>query len=183
MKTISAEEMHRLEENAFAKGVTVLELMEKAGKRCAQIIESKLGTGKKIVIFCGPGNNGGDGLVCARYLHEKNDVFVVALEPKTEAAKINYKRAKETGVKFIGIEKVRDCDIVIDALLGIGAMGTLRGEIKEMCKKINSMKAYKISIDVPTGARIDEDAIKADVIIAIHAPKIKGKQWVVDIGL
>jgi len=197
---ISVSQMRKLEEKAYSEGVTVLELMERAGKQCANLIESKLSTGKRILIFCGPGNNGGDGLVCARHLSEKNEVTVVMLiEPKTEAAKTNYNKVEDIGISIVDLEEAKeiDADIVIDALLGIGAKGALRGKIKDACILINSIKAYNVSIDVPTGmnaetGECDPDAVKPDATICIHAPKTgevkagknrTGELWVVDIGL
>lgn len=196
---LSVEEMRKLEERAFADGITVLELMERAGKECAKLMESKCGTGNRILVFCGPGNNGGDGLVCARYLAEKNDVAVVMpAEAKTDAAKTNRKRAEDAGIRVIGLEKAKTmkADIVVDALLGVGTKGALRGGIKDGCILINSLKAYRISIDVPTGmdadsGECDSDAVKPDATICIHAPKTgevkarkkTGELWIADIGL
>ncbi len=193
---ITVKGMRQLEEMAFASGATVEELMEKAGKRCAELVESRLGTGKKILVFCGPGNNGGDGLVCARHLNERNDVSVILVkEPSTEVARKNLEKAKEAGVEIAS--SCDKADIIIDALLGIGAKGALRGEIKGACRIINGMGGFKVSIDVPTGmdadtGECDEHAVKPDATICIHAPKageIKagkektGMLWVVDIGL
>ncbi len=197
---ITVEEMRKLEEKVFASGITVLELMERAGRECAKLIESKLGKENRILIFCGPGNNGGDGLVCARYLSENNDIAVVMpIESKTGAAKTNLKRAEDVGLRIVGLEeaKTMEAGIVVDALLGIGAKGALRGKIKDSCIRINSLKAYKISIDVPTGVdansgNCDPDAVKPDATICIHAPKTgemkAGKQatgelWIADVGL
>ncbi len=195
MDPISVRKMRKIEEKAFASGITVLELMERAGSECAKLIESKMGTGKKILIFCGPGNNGGDGLVCARYLQKKNEVAVVIpIEPKTEAAKANLERARKAGIRIeqdIPDESLKP-DIVIDALLGIGASGPLRGNIRELCRTINRLPGKKISIDVKSGAdlvhnKLDEDSVRADAVICIHAPKAgqdSGEElWVADIGL
>jgi NAD(P)H-hydrate epimerase len=88
-------------------------------------------------------------------------------------------------------------DVVVDALLGIGAKLPLRGEIKEAAKLINSYNAYKVSIDVPTGmdadtGETDLDFVKPDATIALHAVKTgmekagkekTGEIWVLDIGL
>jgi NAD(P)H-hydrate epimerase len=188
---ISVDEMRQLEEKAFSSGVKIEDLMERAGKACADEIETRLGTGKKIVLFIGPGNNGGDGLVAARYLNQNNDVSIVLVkEPKTDVAKMNLQRAKEAGVKFTDES---DAEIIVDAMLGIGAKGALRGEIKEACRKINLMKGFKIAIDVPSGldadsGEEDEDAIKADSTICLHdckkgCEKAAGELWIVDIGL
>ncbi len=199
-KSVSVEEMRQLEQKAFERGTGVLELMERAGKGCADIIRSRLGTGKKIVIFCGPGNNGGDGLVCARHLLQSNVVkIVLATEPKTEAAKTNLEKAKEAGIQIIGLDEADDelenAEIVVDALLGIGAKGSLRPPISDACRKINSCKAFKIAIDVPSGVdadsgEADADAVRPDATICIQAVKKgvtesenSGELWIVGIGL
>ena len=194
-RSISVQEMRNLENKLFASGIHVTELMEKAGEECARAIESRLGSGKEIIVFCGPGNNGGDGLVAARHLSDKNSVKIVQIvEPKTEPAKLNFERAE--GIEFVVLPEKIDADIVVDALLGIGASGPLRGKIKDACILINQSKAFKVSIDVQTGmdadtGETDEDAVMPDATICVHLPKtgqIKAKEktgelWVVDIGL
>ncbi len=188
---ISVEEMRRLEEDAFASGVRIEDLMERAGKACAEEIEKRLGAGKKLAIFTGPGNNGGDGFVAARYLNERNDVVVVLVkEPKTDVARMNHQRAREAGVEFGDVE---DADIIVDAMLGIGARGALRGEIREACRRINQMGGFKVAIDVPTGVDADsgerdDDAVRPDATICLHDCKKGcanegGELWVVNIGL
>jgi NAD(P)H-hydrate epimerase len=186
MELITPQEMYKLEERLFAKGITVPELMEHVGKECAGIIEDRKGKGNKVIVFCGPGNNGGDGLVCARYLAKSNDVVVVmAMDPKTDAGKLNLRRAQEAGIRIIALEDLEspEEDIVVDALLGIGASGPLRGDIRKACDIINSMDAFKISIDVPTGAG-QEGGIRPDATLALHLPKAEGGEvWIVDMGL
>jgi len=205
MQAISIEQMRKLEENASANGTTVLELMERAGKACAEMINKKCDA-RNAIVFCGPGNNGGDGLVCARYLvgFGFSVLVVVPIEPKTDAAKINYERAKNAGIEFIEMGDVRgatnnglELDIIVDALLGIGAHGNLCGKIKEACQLVNSSHSFKVSIDIPTGmdaetGECDQDTVIPDVTICIHAPKIgmitagrdrTGELWIVDIGL
>ncbi|MBD3209759.1 NAD(P)H-hydrate epimerase [Candidatus Micrarchaeota archaeon] len=186
MKFISAEKMRALEEKLFDRGISVTELMEKVGRKCAETIESKKGTGNRVLVFCGPGNNGGDGLVCARYLKDNNIVgIVMAGGPKTVEAKTNYRRAREAGIPLVRMENAKDfrADIVIDALLGIGAEGPLRGKIKKACSAVHSMGGFIVSIDVPTGAG-QENRVKPDATLAIHAPKAEGGEiWTVDIGI
>jgi len=201
IKSVSVKEMREIENKAFASGTSVLELMERAGKGCAEIITLQVGTNKKIIIFCGPGNNGGDGLVCARYLSENQEVAVVLpIEPKTDVAKENLERAKKTNVKFLNFEESEEfsksADVVVDALLGIGAKKGLRSPIKEACNRINQSEGFKISIDVPTGmdadsGETDEHAVLPDATLCIHAAKKgiekewekSGRLWIVAIGL
>ncbi len=195
MDFISVQEMKELEERAFAKGSTVLDLMEEAGKNCAKIIESKLGTGKKIIIFIGPGNNGGDGLVAARYLRPKNQVKIILVkDPKTDASRKNLELVRDNVCKMT---EVKDADIIVDAMLGFGANGALRGEIKDACRMINQMKGFKVAIDMPTGVdadsgEVDPDTIISNATICLHKCKvgvakagkeIVGELWIVPIGL
>jgi NAD(P)H-hydrate epimerase len=198
MKGISVAKMRELDAEAIAAGTQVLELMERAGRECAKFIGQDFGEGKRILVFCGPGNNGGDGFVCARHLHGGNAVKVcVVVEPKTSAAKENLLRAKEAGVRVIGAsgegadwkamlkelgEEIKSADIVVDALLGVGMSLPLRGKILDACRLINSSAGFAkppkiVSIDIPTGmdadtGETDYDAIAPDVAICMHAPKI-----------
>lgn len=207
MEGISAAKMQELEDYAISKGSTIPLLMESAGKKCAMLIHEAFGEGNTILVFCGPGNNGGDGLVCARYLNPSNSLKICLVgEPKTPAAKETYLRAKKDGIEIISLEDVETplgaSGIIIDAMLGLGATLPLRGEIKEACRLINSAASSPgrkriISIDVPTGmdsdtGETDEDALRPYATICMHAPKdgeIKagkaktGKLWIVDIGL
>lgn len=200
MESITVNEMRALEEKAFASGLSIFDLMERVGRDCAKLVESKQGTGNRILVLCGPGNNGGDGFVCARYLKEKNEVYlVVPIEPKTDVARAKFQETKNKQIKVLSMDEASffKPDIIVDALLGIGAKLPLRGEIKEACMLINSLDAFKVSIDVPTGmdadaGEVDPDAVVPNATIALHAPKtgeIKaGKEktgdiWILDIGL
>ena len=206
MRAMTVSEMRSVEEKAFASGVTVLELMERAGKECAILIDTRLKTQdskpakKTVIIFCGPGNNGGDGFVCAKYLNLKNQVYlVVPVEPKTGAARAKFFEAENKQVKIIPMQEASFIKphIIVDALLGVGAKLPLRGEIKEACRLINSMNSFKVSIDIPSGmdadiGECDPDAVVPDATICIQAPKIgevkAGKEktggiWIADIRL
>ena len=192
MQGISVAEMKALENKKVYGGVSIFDLMDRVGKACAKIIERKLGTGNRILIFCGPGNNGGDGYATAHHLRAKNDVgIIVVKEPKTEPAQRCHERVKD-----LIVDVIEDADIVVDAMLGFSATLPLRGEIRKYAKKINGIEAKKIAIDIPTGidadtGEADEDAVKADATICLHMPKNgviiaakeAGELWVVDIGI
>ncbi|MBN1170485.1 NAD(P)H-hydrate epimerase [Candidatus Micrarchaeota archaeon] len=193
MEGISVQEMKALENKKLGEGLSIFDLMNDVGRVCAQIIQQKLGTGNRIVIFCGPGNNGGDGYATANYLKEKNDVrIIVVKEPKTEPARKCHEKVKDLVVKH-----AVDADIVVDAILGFGAALPLKGEIRAYAKKINSMKAKKIAIDIPTGidadtGEADGDSVKVDATICLHKAKkglikagkeISGELWIADIGI
>src|SRR2546425_1164536 len=132
---ISPAEMGVLDRNAQYFGVSILELMENAGKAVADAARSEFGAaGKIVLVLCGTGNNGGDGLVAARHLAKDARVTVLlARSPDQfatpEAAK-NFERLRDVQI-LAGLDKSEEgiaaADLLIDALLGIGGEGPLRG--------------------------------------------------------
>lgn len=175
-------------------------LMENAGKAVYQIIKQRFELAdKKILVVCYHGNNGGDGFVAARYLCDEaeTDVLFIGDESKLEKdALINFKKIEHNDkVQFLvdDIVDFDEYDIVVDAILGIGIRGRLNREISAIIDDINNSKAYKVSIDVPTGLDPDtgvivEKCVNADLIVTFHdlkkgLEKIQDKVVVVDIGL
>ncbi|MEM0095985.1 MAG: NAD(P)H-hydrate dehydratase [Candidatus Bathyarchaeia archaeon] len=205
---ITSREMRALELNAEYFGVSQLQLMENAGRSVAQEIASRFTPDKKVAVFCGLGGNGGDGFVAARHLASMGFKVVVILAGK--ASEISHKAALENWrvLQFlkesITIHEVYDsslipdidADIAVDALLGIGTKGRLKPPIKQLVEKINSLNAFKLAVDVPTG--IDSDtgevlgtAVKANLTITFYktkrglevAKEYTGELKVKDIGL
>lgn len=159
---------------------------------------------KSIFIFCGPGNNGGDGLAIARLLvREGLDISVVTFEDPEECSldfKINFKKLPK-GVKIKDIEgfdyyQIQD-NICIDAIFGVGMNRPLSDKYLECIKSLNPANAIKIAIDIPSGIPSDEvlvgDAFKADYTCTFQFPKLgllipehaefTGKIEVLDIGV
>ena len=157
---ISGKDVKLLDINSEYFGVPTSELMENAGKGVADFVIKNMKC-KNILIFCGSGNNGGDGFVAARYLSEKFRVSVYLLKNqiRTEIAKNNFERLNETNVKiythkdFKTVDSlIQDNELIIDAMLGVGITGALRDPVKTIVDKINSHKQkIIISVDVPTG--------------------------------
>lgn len=204
---IASREMRALEVNAEYYGISLLQLMENAGRSVAAEIASRFDTDKSIVVFCGLGGNGGDGFVVARHLLSMGFKVTVVIAGRAkdishDAAARNF-CALETFSDISIIEvydssvipKV-DADVIVDALLGTGTKGKLKSPIMQLVEYINSLKGFKIAVDVPTG--IDSDtgetlgiAVKADVTITFHAAKTGlasakkyvGELIVKDIGL
>lgn len=159
-------------------------LMENAGNGVSSIITSKFGKNKKIAIFCGLGNNGGDGFVAARFLSKENrvKVFLIGNEKdiKTKIALENWKLLDFTNCKKedFNFQDI-DCDIVVDALIGVGITGELKEPIKSVVEYINKLKekgVKVVSIDLPTGD------LKPDLNISMHYKKTDDS-IVVDIGI
>lgn len=180
------EKTFLLDTNAQYFGWPVIKMMEKAGEGIADFVEKKYGQNKKIGIFCGLGNNGGDGLVAARYLAKNNEVTVYLVggacqDCKTLETKVNcQKLGKLKSIKFVQKAKAKDItqtfDVVIDTLLGVGAKGSLKEPFASVVKKINKQKARKVSVDIET------PGFKAEEVLAMHYAKSKNAK-VIDIGI
>lgn len=199
-------------------GITEKELMENAGMKSASEIElyvkenlKKDITQSKIFIMCGRGNNGGDGLVCSRYLKNKGadvNVFMVKANERGYSMLVveNLEKAKEAGVSISLVdfdnlldveEKLKHADIIVDALLGIGAVGKPVGIVKRLIQIANKSLKDIISLDIPSGLIPDTGHhtgvfIKAKMtltfgfpksgLMAAHAQKNTGIIKVIDIG-
>jgi len=196
-ETIGTSEMRALETNAEYYGVSLLQLMETAGRNVAEEIAARFQPKKtRVAIFCGSGGNGGDGLVAARYLTCHGFKVEVILTGK--ASDITSESAKKNWValqplrNIVPIREIKDstlipdvkADVIVDALLGIGAKGKLRPPILQLVEKINSMDAFCVAVDVPTG--IDSDsgevlgtAVKANLTVTFYKAKaglVKAKE-------
>jgi len=190
------KEVKVLDINASYLGVPTIQLMENAGKGTSEVALEKFDIkGKKVVIICGPGNNGGDGFVVARYLQEKCKVQVVLVKPKekirSEIAKANFQKIKDSVEIFDASnleEKIEDAELVIDAMLGIGISGEVKEPYLSYIKAINTSKAKVLSIDVPSGLGT-ENAVNPNMTVTFHDIKEgmskdnSGEMVVVDIGI
>ena len=194
---ISSEDMRALEASS---GISRAALMENAGREVYQVIKQKFDLkDKKILVVGYHGNNGGDGFVAARYLCEDAEVDLLFIGDESKLKKealSNFKKVEHNErIQFLLDEEVDfdDYDIIIDAILGIGVKGPLIKEISAVVDDINNSKAYKISVDIPTGLGPDtgilaDKCINADLIVTFHDIKIglekmQDKTVVVDIGL
>lgn len=185
----SLKETKRIDLNAKYFGIDTILLMENAGRNVAE--ECVKRNFERIAIFCGTGNNGGDGLVAARILlsYGKDVLIFSTVGERTEENKKNFEILKNFEInpiiKFIrdskDIEKIEKeiekfkPDCVIDALLGVGVKGEIREPIKSIVKFLNELKCYKISVDVPTG---DENLkFKPDLVISFETKKEENKNF------
>ena len=175
-------------------------LMENAGRAVYQVIKQRLDLkDKKILVVCYHGNNGGDGFVAAKYLGDEaeTDILFIGDESKLKKEALsNFKKIEHNEkIQFLVDDEVDfdAYDIIVDAILGIGIQGNLNGEISAVIDDINNSKAYKISVDIPTGLDPDTGAVvdksvNADLIVTFHdikkgLEKLQDKTVVADIGL
>ncbi|MGQ9468593.1 MAG: NAD(P)H-hydrate dehydratase [Nitrososphaerales archaeon] len=194
MSIITPEDMAIADENSEYLGVPRLLLMENAGRAIADVTKEKLKKiqKNKVVIVAGTGNNGGDGLACARHLANQADVLVILLgraeEIKTEEASknwqiiekmilnIRYALAPDTQSLMNLKSEIEDADIIIDAIFGTGIKGKIREPFSSAIDIINSLKGFKIAVDIPSGldpltGDVHDKSVKADVTVTLHKMK------------
>ncbi|MCX8052223.1 MAG: NAD(P)H-hydrate dehydratase [Armatimonadetes bacterium] len=198
---VTAEQMRELDRMATEKyGIPSLILMENAGRAVAEVAEDMLEDvrDKNIVVVCGPGNNGGDGFVAARHLHNAGaDVKIAYFGDRAKAkgdALVNIEIAEKMGLAIDRTYStrrlkaaIRSCDLAIDALLGTGIKGALKPEVAEVIGCLNDSDAPVLAVDLPSGidadtgltlgppfssGRVFEEAVDADVTVTFGCPKI-----------
>ncbi len=149
-------------------------LMEHAADGMARYVRENFAKHSKVIVVCGSGNNGADGIACARLLHGDYDVALLYLkEPRSSMAQLQQKRAKAVGVKEIQV--LQNCDLLIDAVVGTGFRGEFDENIQNFMKQLNTLKAFKIACDVPSGLRTNGECASgcfvADVTLTMGALK------------
>jgi hydroxyethylthiazole kinase-like uncharacterized protein yjeF len=189
-ETVTIREMRAIETNAEYYGISLLQLMETAGRNVAEEIASRFNPKEtKVAIFCGSGGNGGDGFVAARYLNCLG--FTVEIILATRASNITHESAQKNWIalqslrNIISIREVKDSllipnfevDVIVDALLGIGQSGRLRPPIMQIVEKINNTNAFRVAVDVPTGINSNTgevlgNAVKANLTVTFYKPKL-----------
>lgn len=165
MKILTAAQIRAADAYTIShEPVTSSELMERAGNVCAEWILKNYPVQQPVKVICGPGNNGGDGLVIARLLSEKwYNVSVIILKAGSYSADflINYERLKERGVEYREVNEadaVSDFDkgdLLIDAIFGTGLSRPVSGWIEAWIGSMNKSEAQIVSIDMPSGLFAD----------------------------
>lgn len=212
MKLVTVEQMMELERRA---GVPVPQLMENAGLAVAQEAWMLLGdvVERRIVVLAGPGNNGGDGLVAARHLHDwgaTTAVYLLSPRPEDDA---NYRQLLERQVPVQVAEEDADskaleallgeAELVVDALLGTGRARPIEGALAEVMGRLAEARRRRpaprlLAVDLPTGLDADSGAVDplclpADLTVVLGHSKVGlhslpgaeyvGRLQVVEIGL
>ncbi len=194
MRIATAQQMAAIDRETIAAGTPGLKLMERAGAAMvAEVFDGGwLGSdpGDSIVVVCGKGNNGGDGLVMARLLAEVGETVTVLLlaEPAklSEEARHNHDRLPAAvtvvpGERGHWARQVRDladgARLVIDAILGTGVSLPLQAEYAALCEAIGQLSVPVLAVDIPSGVsgddgRVDPVAVRADGTITVGLPKL-----------
>ena len=155
-----------------------LALMERAASACVEWILAGAYSKKHFQIFCGKGNNGGDGLAIARLLAQQQyEVDVYILEQGaagTPDFQTNLQRLHKCThrIHFLQTKeifpKINDGSIVVDALFGTGLTRPLNGLAAELIRWINAHTAHTLSIDIPSGMNADISSLGNDIVRADH---------------
>jgi len=191
MKIVSAAEMREIDRVTSERfGVPSITLMENAGTAVADFIISRYASARRIGIICGKGNNGGDGFVAARKLHEKGrEVSLLLLanpaDLRGDAALMFQKLpvtpaivSSEPDLKHESARAVFESDLLVDAILGTGFRPPVQGLYADAIRAINASAAPVIAVDIPSGANSDvtrpdtELRARADAIVTFTAPKL-----------
>jgi len=186
---ITVKQMMQIEENGHQMGFKRNFMMENAGAAVARFLSEKFLdiSSKKILVFAGLGNNGGDALVVARHMAGfDSDVKVILLgspdKIKTEEARTNWAiLEKMNSIDLLISSDVSGldlkADIVVDGILGTGISGKIREPYASAIDLINKLMAFKIAIDIPSGldpdtGNVSKKCVKVDVTITFHKMKI-----------
>src|SRR4030067_1398275 len=185
-------------------GIQGLILMENAGRAVAEVVLDEFPKVKRVAIFAGGGNNGGDGFVVGRHLMNKGlDVTTyLTVDPKKYKgdALINFQALSKIGGEIIrlnnGFAGYKGADLIVDALFGTGLDRKVDGFNREVIDYINSQAVPRVAVDIPSGLDSDTGfplgvSVKADITVTFVLPKIglaiypginyAGKVYVVDI--
>ena len=173
MKLVTVSQMREWERIATEDfAVPSLLLMENAAAGVVRAIETEVGclSQKKIHVFCGKGNNGGDGFAVARMLHNQNaNVVITPLFDEHDAkgdAKQNLDMAKKLGIPFVSLDACQNCDIIVEAIFGTGFHGEVAGGAKTAIEAINKSPAFVVSVDIPGGVNADTGKAAATAVFA-----------------
>jgi len=179
LKVVTAEEMRNIDRRTIEEiGIPGIVLMENAGAKTASLIQEVLGgvEGKNILVFCGRGNNGGDGMVVARHLINSGANVRIFLTARKEDLRgdplTNLRILENMGIEIKPISSLEEIDpfpqthLIIDALLGTGIKGLVRGFVAEVIDFINRYGAPVLSVDLPSGLNSDTGSYEGTCVKA-----------------
>jgi hydroxyethylthiazole kinase-like uncharacterized protein yjeF len=215
LKIVTTEQMREMEQRAAEIGISPETLMENAGLAVAREVKEWLGDIKErhILLLIGPGNNGGDGLVAARHLHDWGAKVHLYFPTRRSGSDNNYRLTQQRGIHTIVAGQGEQANLdgllssveaVIDALFGTGRLRPMKGGFQQVLSKVGDAKEERqaalqiIALDLPSGldsdsGAIDDACLGADVTITLACPKQGlfafpgatkvGKLIVADIGI
>lgn len=195
MKLVTPQEMAEIDRRAMEEyGIPGIVLMENAGLRVVEVVRRLLGgevAGRRVDIFSGRGNNGGDGLVVARHLMNAGarvNVFLLAPPDRIAGdARTNLSIYERQGGRVYPVLESRDimkaevsllrAEVVVDAIFGTGFKGAASGTVAEVIKLINDSRSPVVAVDIPSGleadsGRVEGECIRAHTTVTFGLPKL-----------
>ena len=183
MRLVKASEIQEMDRITIQElGIPGAVLMENAARGAARVFLDHFApsTNSRVVVLCGRGNNGGDGYVMARYLHQAGFRVTVILLSKLNNvsgdALINLKVIKKMGLEILEVPDakrwgtkrrvLRSCDYIIDGILGTGLNSPLKGFYSQVLKYVNALGKPIMAIDIPSGLNADTGQIMGVAIKA-----------------
>ncbi len=179
---LNAEQMKRLDEGTIRQiGIPSAVLMERAA---LSVVEEMNRCGcdlRSVLVVCGSGNNGGDGLAVARLLDEQgvnvSVDFIGRAESMTEETALQKKICEKCGIKIRRNYALREYTVIVDAIFGIGLSRPVEGEYASVVEWINRQDAYVVSVDIPSGVCADDGrilgcAVRADLTVTFAYRKL-----------
>jgi len=215
VKILNGQQMRNIDQRATRDyGIPGLILMENAGLQVVDFLESHYDDleDRQILILCGKGNNGGDGMVVARHLHNRGYSLRVLLfarrseikgDPETNLSildkmSVEVQELSDVRAWHEFLPELAGYDLVLDALLGTGSQGAVKGYLEEVIRDVNNSSAERVAVDLPSGLSADSNeipgiCIDADATVTFACPKIPhvflpaeekvGEVFVTDIGI
>ncbi len=194
MKITSTDQMREIEKEADGRGLTYATMMENAGQAVALEIRDHFGArDKAVLVLVGPGNNGGDGLVAARHLHDEGANVRLYLWKRKVRGDDNFRQTQDRGIPYLRADDDKNrqqlnsfldaTDIVVDALLGTGVTRPIGGVLEDVLnllkQKRNELRGDAprvVAVDVPTGldcdsGEVDPATVPADLTVTLALPK------------
>ncbi|HXG00449.1 MAG TPA: NAD(P)H-hydrate epimerase, partial [Bacteroidota bacterium] len=197
---VNAERMQEFDRLAIGKyAIPGIVLMENAGRSLVDVLEKRVGsfTGKRAIVVCGKGNNGGDGFVIARHLANRGahvDVLLVGKKKEvrgdallnltivlkmisSKQAPIRLHQVSSPGLLAKVTAALPSPDFIVDAIFGTGFSGAVRSPYKEAIEWINARRAFVVSVDVPSGVdastgEVQNVAVRANLTVTMGLAKI-----------
>lgn len=179
-KILSGNEVKSLDQQYVAgEGIRSYQLMERAARVfCAWFVQ-EVPMEKPVSIYCGTGNNGGDGLAIARILNQEGYRVHVGLIGDPDSGSPDFRQNLQVLPERVSLDSWEKCpsgQVIVDAVFGVGINRPLGGDYQSLVQELNARAALKISVDMPSGLPSDGpaegDVFRADYTVSFQFPKL-----------
>ncbi len=163
LELLTAEEISRAEQLAAEAGTSTLTMMENAGRGVAEEVVRRYPRGSRVTVLCGPGNNGGDGFVCARFLRERGYHVRLALLGRPEDLKRDPKemaRRWDEAIEPMSLQSLEGAQIIVDAIYGTGLRETVTGMPAQIIEEVTARGLPVVAVDIPSGIDATTGTVK-----------------------